>query len=125
MSEARQVLLKAEILAFVRERDFVTFAALHKQFAGDSRDGTELTLPGNRVVWLGLPLPVIDAVLALLGEQALAAQPAPLAAYKRDGRVLPLPVERRPPSEPHTEPHWFPVWLRPMEAVLAEAAQDG
>jgi hypothetical protein len=112
--------LKREILAFVRERDFVTFAALHRRFAGDARDATEMVLPGNRVIWLGLPLAVIEAVLALLDEGALAAKPAPLAAYRRDGRVLPLPVEKRPPTGPHAEPHWFPVWLRPMETVLAE-----
>jgi hypothetical protein len=113
--------LREAILAFVRERDFVTFAALHKRFAGDAREQTEIALPGNRVVWAGLPQPVIDAVLGLLAEGALAAIPGSKGAYKRDGRVLSLPVERRPP--PHPSPRWFPVLLRPMEAVRAEAAE--
>ncbi|MEN8162222.1 MAG: hypothetical protein ABFS41_19280, partial [Myxococcota bacterium] len=71
-------------------------------------------------VWAGLPKPVIDAVLALLDGERLAAIPGSLAAYRRDGRVLKLPVEKRPPREPHAEPHWFPVLLRPMERVLEE-----
>ena len=108
------------VLAFVREHDYVTFAALHKQFAGDARESTEIALHGNRVVWAGLPKPVIDAVLGLLEEGRLAAIPGNLAAYRRDGRVLSLPVEKRPPQVPHAEPHWFPVLLRPMELVLAE-----
>jgi hypothetical protein len=115
--------LKAAILAFVRERDYVTFAALHKHFAGDAREPTEIALPGNRVVWAGLPKPVIDAVLELLAAQALAAVPGSKGAYRHDGRVLDLPVERRPP--PHPSPHWFPVLLRPMEAVRAEQEAEG
>ena len=113
------------VLAFVRERDYVTFAALHQHFAGDAREPTEIALPGNRVVWAGLPKPLIDAVLALLEQGTLAAIPGNLAAYRRDGRVLALPVEKRPPQEPHAEPHWFPVLLRPMDRVLAEQADSG
>lgn len=112
--------LQEEVLAFVRGRDYVTFAALHKHFAGDAREETEIALPGNRVIWAGLPKPLIDAVLALLDAGRLAAIPGNLAAYQRDGRVLALPVEKRPPREPHAEPHWFPVLLRAMEVVLAE-----
>ena len=118
------VALEDAVLRFVRERDYVTFAALHEHFAGDAREPTEIALPGNRVVWAGLPKPLIDAVLALLEQGRLAAIPGNLAAYRRDGRVLSLPLEKRPPREPHAEPHWFPVLLRPMELVLAEQA-DG
>lgn len=112
--------LEAEIAAFVGEHDYVTFAALHRHFAGDAREDTEIALPGNRVIWRGLPRPVIDAVLTLLDAQVLAAIPGHKAAYKKDGRVLPLPVEKAPPSEPHPSPHWFPVLLRPMAVVRAE-----
>ena len=115
--------LEDALLAFVCERDYVTFAALHQHFAGDAREPTEIALPGNRVIWAGLPKPLIDAVLALLDQGRLAAIPGNLAAYRRDGRVLALPVEKRPPHEPHAEPHWFPVLLRPMELVLAEQAE--
>lgn len=119
MSDAE---LEERILAFVRERDFVTFAALHKHFAGDAREQTEIVLPGNRVIWAGLPLPIIEAVLALLEQGRLASVPGSKAAYRRDGRVLNLRVERRP--EPHAEPEWFPVLLRPMESARADAARD-
>jgi hypothetical protein len=113
--------LEDAILAFVRERDYVTFAALHKHFAGDARDETEIVLPGNRVIWAGLPLDVIHAVLALLEQGRLASIPGTKAAYRRDGRVLGLPIERR--AEPHDEPQWFPVLLRAMEVVMAEEAE--
>lgn len=110
--------LEEQILAFVRERDFVTFAALHKHFAGEAREQTEIVLPGNRVIWAGLPLPIIEAVLALLDRGRLASVPGNKAAYRRDGRVLSLPIEKR--AEPHDEPQWFPVLLRTMAAVLAD-----
>lgn len=112
--------LKGEVLAFVRERDYVTFAALHKRFAGDARAGTEIALPRNRVVWAGLPKPLVDAVLELLEGSQLAALPCHRSAYKRDGRVLDLPVEKVPPEGAHERPHWYPVWLRPIEAVREE-----
>jgi hypothetical protein len=114
--------LEEQILAFVRERDFVTFAALHKHFAGDSRHETEIVLPGNRVIWAGLPLDVIHAVLALLEQGRLASIPGTKAAYRRDGRVLNLPIERR--AEPHDAPQWFPVLLRAMDVVLAEQSES-
>ena len=46
--------LEEAVLDYVREHDFVTFAALHKHFAGDAREETEIALPGNRVVWADL-----------------------------------------------------------------------
>ena len=113
--------LEEQILRFVRERDYVTFAALHKHFAGDARHETEIVLPGNRVIWAGLPLDVIHAVLALLEQGRLASIPGSKAAYRRDGRVLKLPIERR--AEPHDEPQWFPVLLRAMDVVLAEESE--
>ena len=116
--------LRDAIFAYVQEHDFVTFAALHKEFAGDARESTEISLPGNRVIWLGLPKPVIDAVLGLLAEEMLAAIPGHVAAYRRDGRVLPLPVEKRPPKEPHAQAEWLPVLLRTMEAAKADAPQE-
>lgn len=114
-----------QVLAYVAEHDFVTFAALHKHFAGDAREQTQLALPGNRVVWAGAPKELFDAVLALLERELLASIPGHKSAYKRDGRVLDLPVEKAPPREPHAEPHWFPVLLRTMEAVRAETAEAG
>ena len=115
---------RERVLAFVREHDFVTFAALHRHFAGDAREPTEISLPGNRVIWAGLPKPWIDAVLTLLEEEVIAALPAHVSAYRRDGRLLDLPREKAPPREPHPTPHWFPVLLRPMENVLAEESGE-
>ena len=111
---------EASVFAYVEEHDYVTFAALHKHFAGDAREETQLALPGNRVVWAGAPRALFDAVLALLEQGRLASIPGHKSAYKRDGRVLDLPVEKAPPREAHAEPHWFPVLLRTMDAVRAE-----
>ena len=116
--------LRDAIYAYVEAHDFVTFAALHKEFAGDAREPTEISLPGNRIIWLGLPKPVIDAVLGLLAEGILAAIPGHVAAYRRDGRVLPLAVEKYPPREPHDPAKWLPVLLRTMEAARADAPED-
>jgi len=116
--------LREAIHSFVEHHDYVTFAALHREFAGDARDGTEISLPGNRIIWLGLPKPVIDAVLGLLAEGELSAIPGHVSAYRRDGRVLPLPVEKAPPRGAHPEPRWFPVLLRTMAAVRAEAPTE-
>ncbi|MCP3982878.1 MAG: hypothetical protein GY723_00725 [bacterium] len=122
MTDTASDALEQQVLAYVREHDYVTFAALHRHFAGDSREETQIELPGNRVVWAGAPRELFDAVLALLDQGQLASIPGNTAAYKRDGRVLDLPVEKAPPREPHSEPHWFPVLLRPMEAAVAEGS---
>ena len=111
---------KVDVLAYVTEHDFVSFAALHKHFAGDAREETQIALPGNRIVWSGMPKPLVDAVLELVEERALAAIPAHKSRYVRDGRLLKLPIEKTVPPEGHAEPHWFPVLLRPMQAVLDE-----
>ena len=111
---------RTAVLAQVEADDWVTFAALHKRLAGDSREPTEIVLPGNRVIWTGMPRELFDAILELLDEGRLAAKPVHHSAYRRDGRVLALPVEKAIPPDGHAEPHWFPVALRPMAAVLAE-----
>ncbi len=108
---------KEAILRYVDETDWVSFADLHQRFAGDANHETQIALPGNRIVWTGMPLPMIDAVLELLEEEALAAVPAHKSAYVRAGRVLSLPVEKTIPPEGHAEPHWYPVLLRPIRAV--------
>lgn len=112
--------LKQRVVRFIDEHDWVTFARLHRHFAGDSREPTELALPGNRIVWSGLPQPLADAILELLDEGQLAALPGNKGAYRRDGRILNLPVEKHVPPEGHAEPHWFPVLLRSARAVAAE-----
>ena len=121
MSDAE---LRDAIYAFIEEHDFVTFAALHREFAGDARENTEISLPGNRIIWLGLPKPVIDAVLGLLADGILSAIPGHVAAYRRDGRVLRLAVEKYPPKEPHAKAKWLPVLLRTMEAAKADAPEE-
>ncbi|MDJ0785432.1 MAG: histidine phosphatase family protein [Myxococcota bacterium] len=113
--------LADRVLEFVHREDWVTFAALHKKFAGDAREETEIALAGNRVVWSGLPRPLVDAILMLLDAGRLAAIPGHTSAYKKDGRLLSLPVEKAPPAEAHTTPHWFPVVLRSMETVRSES----
>ena len=113
---------KVCVLAYVTEHDFVSFAALHKHFAGDAREQTQIALPGNRIVWSGMPRLLVDAILELVEERALAAVPAHKSHYVRDGRVLKLPVEKTVPPDGHAEPHWFPVLLRPMQAVIDEEA---
>lgn len=114
---------QAAILEYVDATDWVSFAELHRRFAGDANFETQIALPGNRVVWSGLPLPMIEAVLALLEEGALAAVPGSKSAYVRAGRVLKLPVEKACPPEGHAEPHWYPVLLRPMKAVREETEE--
>ncbi len=115
---------KAAIREHVEATDWVSFAELHKRFAGDVNYDTRMELPGNRVVWTGLPHPMIDAVFELLDEGALAAVPGHKSAYVRAGRVLDLPVEKTIPPEGHAEPHWYPVLLRPMKAVHEEAGLE-
>ena len=108
---------KSDVLAYVTQTDWVTFADLHKRFAPDAREPTEIVLPGNRVVWRGMPLPLFDAVVELVEGGQLAAVPGHRSAYKKDGRVLGLPVEKAIPPAGHAEPHWFPVLLRPIGAA--------
>ncbi len=51
------------VLDYVNTTDWVTFAELHKHFAGDARLDTQIALPGNRIVWTGLPPTLIESVL--------------------------------------------------------------
>ena len=117
---------KRAVRQYVEATDWVTFADLHKRFARDAREPTQIELPGRRVVWSGMPRAMIDAILELLDEGRIAAVPGHKSAYVKDGRVLKLPVERTVPPEGHAEPHWYPVLLRPIEAIRLEPddAQD-
>lgn len=112
---------KQQVLEYVNATDFVTFAALHKQFAGDAREPHEIALPGHRVIWSGMPRALFDAILELLDEGALASVPGHKSAYVHDGRVLKLPVEKTIPPQGHAEPHWYPVLLRPMHAARSDS----
>lgn len=107
---------RSQVLTYLRKTDWVTFADLHRRFAGDANEPTEIVLPGNRVVWRGMPQTLLDAIVELVEEGRLAAVPGHRSAYKKDGRILKLPVEKAIPPEGHSEPHWFPVLLRPLDA---------
>ena len=63
--------LMERVLAYVREHDWVSFAALHREFAGDAREETQIELPGNRVIGAGMPVPRTALPVAIFCRKLL------------------------------------------------------
>jgi hypothetical protein len=123
---AEQGRLHDAVVAFVRERDWVTPAELQERFAAYfPTRGTfaweSATSPGV-VFWEGLSEVLIDAILDLLRTRSLFAHPCSWWLYVSDGAILTLPlVKGMPPPGGFKRRHWAPTALR----VVPLPAEDG
>ena len=100
--------LKERILEFVKERRHVSFVEIQDKFG---RGDTAIEIEGNVILWANLKEEVVSAIIELLNERKLYANPTSVLVYAVDGRILKLPIAKRIPKDGYKEPHWLPVVL--------------
>jgi hypothetical protein len=114
-----RVTLISDCLAWVRIRDYVSFAELEDWLArrGIPVKGEYSLDAGqhpNVVFWAGVSEEFCDIVREL--KPHLDLEPcSPMSAtliYLVDGKALNLPFAKRPPANGYRDPHWLPVTLR-------------
>ncbi|NLG84184.1 MAG: hypothetical protein GX493_06175 [Firmicutes bacterium] len=111
---------EAAVLALARRRDWLSFAEVARFFAEfcPADPWAEVLLPGGIVLWSGLPVPLAEAVAALLRDGRIYAWPVSPLVYFVDGRFLDLPIITPSPRgrwtwpKPGDAPRWWPVALR-------------
>jgi hypothetical protein len=105
--------LTSEVLAYIRERDHVSFAELSRNwpdyFTGGDR-GIVLNQLDNIVVWEGMTEMACDVYRRVLKEPDIEIAPASLMVYLCDGSGLNLPLAKRPVK--YKKPHWLPCVFR-------------
>lgn len=111
--------MKTELLEYVRQNDFVTFAELRKvlgePMAGDWMVGNE---SANVWFWAGLSDDFMDALDALISAGAIVYAPTSKLCYMIDGGSMNYPVAGpRVPKGGYKRPRWLPVCLRPTGAA--------
>ena len=107
--------LQTAIIEIVRKWDHVSFAELPRRLAdvglsvgtGDA----EITLPGNIVIWRGMPSVLCAAIVGILHAGRLHLHPASEWTYLTDGTIPRLPIARRVGAT-YKRPHWLPCVLR-------------
>ena len=107
--------LKERVLAFVRERDSVSFAELAREFV-EFREGEHAVCMGagaNVVLWMGLTEEASVAFDLLRRESSVVTLPTTVLTYVVDGHMLKLPIAKT--TRPYKTLHWMPVVLRPFE----------
>ena len=108
--------LKRLIVDYIEDRDYVSFPQLerHGAQAGYAMEGTAaLELGGkNVVVWMGMSQAFCDAIRELLDEKTIFLCPTTSLTYLADGKILILPIAKRPPANGYTKPHWCPAVMR-------------
>lgn len=109
--------LAADCLSYIEANDYVSFAELERWLADRGEDvqgdyGVELH--GNVFIWAGVSKRFCDIVEAL--HQHVDLEPcSSLLVYLTDGKLLQLPIAKRPPRSGYKDPHWLPVTLRPKQ----------
>lgn len=121
--EAEAGNLRAAIVEYIREFDWVTFPELQRKFEPymNVRGHTGILLENKNIVfWGGLSQELADLIMALDADGAIRYEPASPLAYLVDGGLLTLPLARRPPRNGYKKLHWLPVCLR-LEDECREA----
>jgi hypothetical protein len=106
-------MMKEQILALVRQRDYVTFAELDQLVPGFTGGDQAMVSPKyeNVFFWAGLTNEGYEALDALLNERLVRFAPAGLMTYLIDGSVPKHPIVKR--VRGYKTPHWAPVVIRP------------
>lgn len=110
--------LENEVVEFVRERDYVSFVELEREFE------TLITTKGdytvecckNGVLWAGLSDEFSDMINRLLKRKRIFTHPASQLTYLIDGGCLKLPIPKNLPKDGihvgYEQPVWIPACLR-------------
>ena len=117
---------KEAVYQYVKAWGSTSFAELQRDlgqyFTVDGNCTLVLDADTNCVVWDGVSVQFIEAVVELLREKRLIAVSCHWLVYLHDGCVLRMPVAKRPPSCGYKKPHWMPATLH---AVSRGETTDG
>ena len=100
-----------DILWYVENYDWVTFAELQHRYGTQAKGGHAIYL-NNIVLWVNLSEQLATAITSLLEEKSIHAHPASFLAYMVDGAYLTLPLAKHPPKRGYKKDHWLPVCFR-------------
>jgi hypothetical protein len=106
--------LAAAILAYVRENDGTTFAALQEAFDPYIEVWGVMDLGPREeslVYWQGMSPAFVDVLAALFAAGLLYGRPASPRLYCASGQAPGLPLARRLPKGGYKALHWLPITL--------------
>lgn len=102
-----------EIIEIMREmKSGVSFVDLENRLGAKAKGDYQYEILPNVVLWSGMSIEFASALRDERIRDALEIAPTPLLVYLADGKVLNLPIAKRPPRNGYREPHWAPVTLR-------------
>jgi hypothetical protein len=108
--------LEDAAVAYVRERDWVTFTELQQRLAGfmplEGTMSLELHDCPNAVLWAGMSEELTDLLHGLLRGKRLFLWPCSTLCYLVDGGVLTLPLAKRLRPGGFAKPRWVVAALR-------------
>lgn len=99
--------LEDDILAYVQQRNSVTFIELCRDVAGFADPTAGLMHVNNLVMWEGIAHDAAHALQALLRDGRLDVTPCGPLPYLIDGATLRLPLATTPRA--YARPHWMPM----------------
>ena len=103
-------LTRENVLEYVREKDYVSFVELERDFIGFT--GTKVLTPKGYeqsiVFWVNVSQKALDVMIDLAVNE-LALKPCHVMFYFTDGKCLDLPIAKK--LYHYKEPRWLPVML--------------
>jgi hypothetical protein len=119
--------LVEDCLFWIRTTDYVSFPELERWLTGrgiDVAGNYALDLGRNVVIWAGVSQQFCD-IFDELRPHLDFIPCSSLLVYLIDGKMLGLPIAKRPPRNGYAKPHWAPATLRtkrrPTEAEIRAA----
>ena len=115
------------LLAYVRDKDYVTYAEMPAVLAPfipvEGPFVAEVSRVPNLVLWAGMSREWVDTLNELFGTGVLWREPCSRLCYLADGAVLSLPLAKRPPRCGYATEHWAPSCVRPIEHIAPRERQ--
>jgi hypothetical protein len=104
--------LATRMETYIKDRDYVSFAELTREFGKGDRSMCFAEYP-NLVVWAGLSDDTAIALEKLLSAKRVFMRPTVPFVYMADGAVLKLPIAKS--KRHYKKPHWAPMTLRVVD----------
>lgn len=114
---AKLDLTEDNIMKFIREQDYISFAELMRKFKETEGDWYT-AIQENIFVWCNMSKKMTEILGKMRSEGKIYYRPSSILIYLVDGMVPDMPIATK--GNGYKKPHWLPCTLRTADKIPTE-----